>query len=115
MRESLKLQCRVDDVIDKEWRESETLNAEMITEALVDIIDDLIDDVDTTEELRSMHGLMFNILGGIESKLASARFSARFTSESTCHSETVRNRGAHAARNNLLGLHIVRALWNMAQ
>jgi hypothetical protein len=69
MRESLKLQCRVDDVIDKEWRESETLNAEMITEALVDIIDDLIDDVDTTEELRSMHGLMFNILGGIESKL----------------------------------------------
>lgn len=69
MRESLKLQCRVDDVIDKEWRESETLNAEMITEALVDIIDDLIDDVDTTEELRSMHGLMFSILGGIESKL----------------------------------------------
>jgi hypothetical protein len=69
MRESLKLQCRVDDVIDKEWRESETLNAEMITEALLLIIADLVDDIESEDELAPLIEMLEEVAGDIKSKV----------------------------------------------
>lgn len=69
MRESLKLQCRVDDVIDKEWRESETLNAEMITEALLLIVADLVDDIDDEDELALLAEMLEEVAGDIKSKV----------------------------------------------
>lgn len=69
MRESLKLQCKIDDVITKEWRESETLNAEMITEALLLIIADLVDDIVNEDELAPLIEMLEEVAGDIKSKL----------------------------------------------
>lgn len=69
MKESVKLQCRVDDLIKKEWRESEILNAEMITEALLLIIDDLVDDIDDEDELSPILEMLEEVAGNVKSKI----------------------------------------------
>jgi len=68
MKESVKLQCKIDDLVHKEW-DNLLMDSTDVVEALIMMISDLVDSMDSKEDLNSVLELFSGVVDDIETKL----------------------------------------------
>jgi len=69
MRDSLKLQCKIDDLIENDWIDRPKMGCVDVVEALICVISDLVDDMECKDELDGVLELFEGVVDDIESKL----------------------------------------------